>query len=112
MQVSIRPSIEEIRARVDQALGAFETLPPEAAIHICKCTLQSILQYIDLTARAKDLHVFGVSEVGGKIRLERPISHFKATDKANVEVSMAVTLPEPFKKKNLLWCGGSKFRHK
>lgn len=112
MFVTIRPSIEEIRARVDQALGAFETLEPEEAAYICKCTLQSLLRYLDLAGRAKDLPVLGITEVGGKIRLEGPISDFKVTDKTNVDVAPSIELPEAFKEENWVWCGGTTFRCK
>ena len=102
MQVSIRPSVQQIRSQIEAALGAFETLEGETAVRHCQYTLQSLLEHLDIMDRAKDLPVLRVVEIDGKVRLEMPISDYQVTDSANVVVSESASGPEAFKKENLL----------
>ena len=103
MLVAIRPSTRHIRSQVEAALGAFETLEGATAVRHCQCTLQSLLRYLDIMDRAKDLPVLRVVEVDGKVRLEAPISDYGVTEAANVEVSETASGPEAFKKENIVW---------
>ncbi len=102
MLVTIRPSIHQIRSEVDKALGSFETLKDEMAVKHCRWALQSLLRYLDIMDRAKDLPVLRVVEIDGKVRLEMPISDYQVTDSANVVISESASGPEAFKKENLL----------
>ena len=102
VQVAIRPSARQIRSYVDAALGSFETLKGATAVHHCQCTLQSLLRYLDIMDRAKDMPVLRVVEVDGKVTLEVPISDYEVTESANVVVSETTSGPEAFKKDNIV----------
>ena len=102
MLVAIKPSTTQIRSQVEAALGAFETLEGATAVSHCRCTLQSLLRYLDIMDRAKDLPVLRVVAVDGKVRLEGPISDYEVTEAANVIVSETASGPEAFKKDNIV----------
>ncbi len=103
MLVAIRPSTRQIRSQVEAALGAFETLEGATAVNHCQCTLQSLLRYLDIMDRAKDLPVLRVVEVDGKVRLEAPISDYGITEVANFVVTESASVTEAFKKDKLVW---------
>ena len=70
MQITIAPSMRQIRYYVESAINAFETLPTQTAIESNLGHLRRLITYLDALDRGANVVVAGISAIKAGVRLE------------------------------------------
>jgi hypothetical protein len=73
MQITVSPSVRQLRYYLESAINAFETLPTEEAIASNLGHLRRCQQYLDALDRAEHVVVAGISPIEAGVRLERSL---------------------------------------